>query len=577
MPNLDKFVFDDAGQISPSVTISKTLIIEPISTTSVKINVDTESFSAEPTSYEVRTQKLIQNEFGTWIIDPNSPSISNTFVTDPFEIINLIAGNTYRFSVTAYLNGDPGNTVYCYEYTMPIDGASIQTFSSTPTTFKASKSYLSLSTSEIDFKNKKFSLAYRSFPAVTVIPPTSTSKTNGDVYANTGYYSFGTSILLNNSLDNTKQSGGFGFFVNNSGQTGYYIILESSSSITSLDQKSVRIVKFVGNKIITLKEIGTRTESTVEGIYGGRIYNIDIKVKVQTQSVYIDAYINGYKISYVDITYKSTKKDQPMSQTAILPPTDQVGLLCMRGIVSFDYAYGKSLTKYQYEDVPLNLNFYQTQFNNDLINTSYGDLAYTGQYTSDEISSENLKQTGLDEFGTVVREIFKQKVKFDTRPGYPIKWSTGINKYANIIGQKISNFGAEVYVLNNTSTTIPLSNGMEASLYIYGNSLGSSGELIYTTESENTFNTKEPVIFQSTWLQNESDVKSLANWIKNNVINKGKIIEMSIFGNPLVSVGDIISIKYSYQELSGTENFIITSVKHSFSEGLETDITCRAL
>jgi hypothetical protein len=52
---------------------------------------------------------------------------------------------------------------------------------------------------------------------------------------------------------------------------------------------------------------------------------------------------------------------------------------------------------------------------------------------------------------------------------------------------------------------------------------------------------------------------------------------MQIFGNPLISVGDIVSITNTYQGLSGLENFIVTEVKHSFSEGLETSITCRTL
>jgi hypothetical protein len=131
--------------------------------------------------------------------------------------------------------------------------------------------------------------------------------------------------------------------------------------------------------------------------------------------------------------------------------------------------------------------------------------------------------------------------------------------------------------MNNTSQTIPLSNGAEASFLLLGNSLGSSGDLEYVTDELNDYVTKEPAVFISSWLQNESDVKSLANWIKSNVINKGRIVNMTIFGNPLVSVGDIVSIKNTYQGLAGTENFIVTEVRHSFSEGLETSITCRTL
>jgi hypothetical protein len=585
MPSIfNSYFFDDSGQVAP-LTLIRTPTIDPIveengTTTSVKIRVDTINLNQEPTSYVIGVIKKIQNELGVWVPDGNTPVRNLTFspADEPFTVTGLVSGGVYTFSITAYLNENPGNTVYRYDYPIPVNGVPIQTLSDNPTNFKPSKSYLTISATEIDFKNKRFGVAYREFPAITVVPPTTTSTKNGNTYGNAGYYSFGTSILMDNSLDNTNQSGGFGFFIDNGGQTGYYIILETTASIGSIDKKSVTIKKFIDNKQILLKEIGTRTESTIEGIYGGRIYNIDVKVKVLGQSTYIEASVNGYKINYIDTTYRdksNAKTAFPFTETQILAPTNKVSLLCQRGTVSFDYAFGRSITGKQYENSTVDLNFYRGQFSNDLINTSFGDLAYISEYKADDVTA--IQDTGIDEFGTVVREIYQRDIKFDSRPGYPIKWSTGVNPYAKVIGQKVSNFGSKVFVLNNTSTTIPLSNGSEASLFIYGNSLGSSGELVYTTESANTFNTKEPVTFQSTWLQNESDVKSLANWIKGHVVNKGKIVEMSIFGNPLISIGDIVSISYSYQGITENQNFIVTSVKQSFSQGLETSIICRVL
>jgi hypothetical protein len=566
-------IFPSGGSYT-DLTFITNLVIKPLSYTSVEINTDTYNWSVEPTSYNIYVQKKILSG-SAWINDPSYPEVVLTKTVDPFVIDNLIMGATYDFTVNPYFNSSVGYGVQQLNYTMPTDGLSIQTFSSTPKDFKVAKSYMALSVTEQDYKLKRYAIASREFPAI-VVPTTKTvSKTNGDEY-NIGYFSYGTSLVLDNTIENPNQMGGLGFFINNLGQTGYYILIESTSSSAAADKKSVRIVKFVGNKVKPLKEIGTRTESTVEGIYGGRIYNIDVKVKIENRVVNIDAYINGYKVSYQDSTTRATGK-VALPETSILAPTNKVAVLCGRGEVAFDYVYGNELKDYQYADSTFDLNLYQGQFGNDLINTSFGDLSYIGNYTQDEISSGNKKLTALDEFGTVVREILKVDVKYDTRPSYPIKWSTGINKYASIIGQKVSNFGAQAYMLNNTSTTIPVSNGLEASLYIYGNTLGSSGELEYKTDGLNDYTTAEPVIFQSLWLQNEADVKNLASWIKNNVINKGKLVDMSIFGNPLISVGDIVGIKYSYQGLSGTENFIVTNVKHSYSQGLETQITCRTL
>jgi hypothetical protein len=154
-----------------------------------------------------------------------------------------------------------------------------------------------------------------------------------------------------------------------------------------------------------------------------------------------------------------------------------------------------------------------------------------------------------------------------------------MNKFAKILGSKISNFGGEAYVLNNSSYTIPLADGGSSNFYIYGNTLGQSGQLEYSTDESAEYANKEPIIFDSKWIQTLRDAESLANWIKNTVLNRGKVVKISIFGNPLITVGDIVSIKYPYNgfPLNNTEKLIVTNVNQSYSEGLETTISCRTL
>ena len=55
------------------------------------------------------------------------------------------------------------------------------------------------------------------------------------------------------------------------------------------------------------------------------------------------------------------------------------------------------------------------------------------------------------------------------------------------------------------------------------------------------------------------------------------ILNMSVFGNPLLSVGDVIKVKYEYNNLTADQKFLITDISHSYSQGLETAITCRTL
>ena len=554
-------------------TIIRDLVVNPSQNGAI-IVVDTQDGYNAPTNYNVVINEILDNGQDTvqdFNVSPNPPTL-----TTSITVSGLKSGTSYEAVVVPTLNGvfAPMRPRWTKKFGT-ISSYGGQTVSSTRQDFKVSKSYLQLAVTAAQYKNKQSAVFYRNFDSLTIPTTKSVSSTGGNSY-NTGYFSFGTSLIMKDTLENTLHAGGVGFFLNESATSGYYIIMESTSSASAiLDKKSVRIEKWIGSSKIPLKEVGTRTESTIEGIFGGRTYNVDVKVKIDNQSVTITAFINGYGITVTDTTYKINNKVEIKS--TILPPSKKMGLVCTRGEVAFDYGYANTLSPEQYKDRISELNIYQGQFNNDLINTSYGDLIYMAQYDKDDIPSENKKSTAVDEFGTVVREIITRDVSFNKRPAYPTMWSTGINPFVKILGSKISNFGSKIFVMNNTSQTIPLSNGAEASFLLLGNSLGNSGELEYSTDELNDYVNKEPAVFISSWLQHEADVKSLANWIKSNVVNKGKIIDMKIFGNPLISVGDIVSIKNVYQGFAGDENFIVTEVKHSFSEGLETSITCRTL
>ena len=142
----------------------------------------------------------------------------------------------------------------------------------------------------------------------------------------------------------------------------------------------------------------------------------------------------------------------------------------------------------------------------------------------------------------------------------------------------MGNFDVELYLLNNSSGMLPIDG---SNLYIYGSTLSPSGQLEYITDSTSEYVTKQPVIFETKWLQSLQDVKSLAEWIRSQVINKGKLVSLSVFGNPLLSVGDIVTIKHTYADLTGDQSqelFIITNVIHDYTDGgLNTELVCRQI
>lgn len=571
-------VYDQSSNpnYNPNLNLIGPLYINEITSTSVTVDVDIAGLAETPTLYYLTYQKLLNDG-----ITPDGSPTTISSITKPIVVSGLTAGAYYNFNVSAWKGTQLGNSSLYkgYKLSSPSQSGSMDAIPLDPKKVTPGKSFYVLSSKP----DKKYVVSSRSFSSLALPSSTSKSYVGPDGVSDTiinyaeSYYTFGTSLILSPS-DTAKFPGAaLGFFVGTNGTSGYFIFLEPAGAAFNNSRKSVRIAKVDGKNIIVLADSQKTDQSTLDAVYATQSYVIDVKVKIANSTVTnnsvitIEAYINGFKITATDtagfVTGKGLQK--------IIGPTNKIALVAYNGgSVYYDYVYANKIDKERYFSASYNSNIYQGQFSNDILSTSFGDLVYDGKYAADEITQRGV---ALDEFGTTVREILKVNTKFESRPAYPIKWSTGDNRFATILGSKISNFGGEAYVLNNTSTTIPLQDGDVASFYIYGNSIGPSGQLEYITDDTSQYAVKEPATFDSTWLQSESDVKALATWIKDKVVNRGKTISLEIFGNPLLSVGDIITIKYTFNGLNGTEKFIITNVSHSYDQGLSTSIVCRIL
>lgn len=565
--------YDEQGDIS--LRIYDTPDIVETSPTSVRISVATTNMTVNPTKYEVTYYFL--NPL-TGVIEGSATT--NDYFGQPFQINGLVAGGNYLFYIKAYNGAVSGNTVSVrYKFNVYTPWAGYFAAPYDPTKAQASKSFMRLSNNATK-DPKKYTLARRAFPGLAM--PTSTPKAykfselsnaqTGATYSKK-FYAFGTTLYFDSIVDKAKQSAGFGFFVGNDGKRGYYILVDTTETAASVNKKEIRIVRVRGGDMRRLSDSQRNTVSSFNGVYGGRSYQIDVKVQINGESIKINAYINGFKITATDTTSIFEDEDGKNKFSPILEPTTSVAAVCKNGEAYFDYVYATEITEAQYKNSEYVTNIYQGVFSNDYLNLGFGNIIYNQAIENDQQANPE----NLDEFGTTVREIKKNTIRWDNTPAYPIKFSSGANKSVKILGQKLSNFGGEVYVLNNSSALTPLNDQGAASFFIYGDTLSPSGQLEYVTDEIPEYQSQEPVIFESAWLQNLSDVESLGQWIKTNIVNTGKIVEMNVFGNPLLSVGDIITIKNSYQGLAGTEKFIVTEVRHSFSEGLETSIVCRTL
>jgi hypothetical protein len=381
---------------------------------------------------------------------------------------------------------------------------------------------------------------------------------NTEISTAYNHYAFGTSMFFQSNINDVRGSGGIGFFTSNNGMTGYFVLIQTTANLSDSADKEVKIIKVVNGKqtVLTDSQQNSSTK-TLTGILGGISYKVDVNVVTSGSTRAIDVYVNNFKITAVD-------------STAILPVTKNVSMLAATGKANFDYFYATPLTEDQYKNGIIQ-NVYIGKYGTKTLSFLYGDKVLG----SESISSVQLPF--LEEFGTVARELRKINIKYESRPGNPLYTSTGINKFVSVLGERLTSFGAEVYVINNSGTFVPLDDSNLYSFSIVGNYIVTTGqhEYVSNTLSENTV--AEPVIFESSWIQSEADAKSLTTWIQTQWSKQQQVVNLETFGNPLISIGDVITINHPSNDFDGTEKFVVTQVSNSFKEGLQTSITARSI
>lgn len=588
------YMLDDGGYSTPTAVTPADLKIPYVgivylSTTSIRIEISQPSatpasYGGAITSYSFNDPDFVINSAGNMV-----------------TITGMTPGKKYSLRVRAYTGANATGTYgdYYYEYiTMPTVSpvTAIQSSSSgtavpgntvgqsnvgntdygaedpDPTETKVSTTPVPTGTSTAVSGNRQVKTSLFAISNLTKNKEEcSIAIKNLGISTSYSYYSFGTAMFFQSNISKTEASGGIGFFTDSVGKNGYYLFLKTTSSLINNDEREVQIFKVVEGKKIVLNDSQKSSEnglgSKLGGIKGGSSYKIDIKVQVTSSVVAIDVYVNNFKISAVDATDIGTTK----SIDKIISPTSNFAVFANTGTVLFDYIYASPLSYEQYTKGALQ-NVYNGQFAKTTLDFLYGEKVLSN------FDKSSVPGGVLEEFGTVARELRKTTVKYTERPGYPAYPSVSTNKFVNILGSRLTSFGAEIYLLNNAGTYVPLEDGNFHSFSVIGNHVVPGGSHEYSETLANENSDLEPVIFESAWIQTENDAKKLASWIKTQWSKQQQSISASIFSNPAISVGDIITITYPENDLDGVKKFVVQTVSQSYGEGgLETSITARSL
>jgi hypothetical protein len=522
-----------------------------------------------PAGGSVPIPVLIKSQSDIWKYEAlKKPGYKNFYPTGEYNIKTRGALSTsksiHKKTLGSYVNGageTDSNKFNKYNITLAtpdvaklVPGVGSVTSPARTSGETVSKSFLTVS--NLDKDKKTFDIVVKPFNSIN----TSDS-----------YMSCGTRMFFDSQDVSPEQVGGIGFCLDSTGKNGYYILIRTTA-FAGL-QKDIMIVKVLNNKLTVLKDSQQTSTKTMSGIYAGSSYSVDVLVKRESVSGgtfknTITAFINGYKITAVDSGSDSVND--------YIPPTSitkNIGLHCGQGIAYFEFVYAKSIDEPTYKTKNSSKAYqYNGLYADDTLSMLYGDLIYNnGKDVADQSGS-------LYEFGTIGREIRKVKESYQDRPAVPIQVRTANNKFVTVLDQRLQPFSAEAYLLNNTSTSVVLHDNNYTSLYILGNKIQRSGAIDYDTDQSTDSENKESVVFDSSWIQTQEDAKALAEWIKSNSLNKGKFIDMTVFGNPILSAGDIVTINYPILGMTETsDKYIITRCSLEYSEGVTTTVSCRAI
>jgi hypothetical protein len=383
----------------------------------------------------------------------------------------------------------------------------------------------------------------------------------------------GTSLKFN-SGGNTHQRAGI-VFNQQGGRDGYYVELTPTLSIPTDQYDTRKEIQFyaIKDNVISnsIPAIGIPF-AIVEGIW----YDIDIAYSPETQTMRL--WVDGR-----------------MLLSAFVPPGAQVTPNGKLGIfargdtnVDFEYLWGVNRPVYIPDDN--NSSFHRIE------GVSSGrKMSREMVNITKSLRRKNKKKRWprsgqmFDEFGPYVHEIREYDVKFDPAPVKHSKIYMSNDWAVDEIEYIPSSFGAKFTLVNlsrknetlsgeDSATFAGTGDSFSQHLTVYGQALvvEELEEIVVKNDLQVRARGEIEVEINSEWIQSKPAAQAVANWISQHWSNGVDVLDVTVFGNPLIEIGDLVSIDYPANKMYESQHhYFVTGTSTSFDGGLSTRLTLR--
>lgn len=150
---------------------------------------------------------------------------------------------------------------------------------------------------------------------------------------------------------------------------------------------------------------------------------------------------------------------------------------------------------------------------------------------------------------------------------YSLSYSTPLN----------TGFRAKMAIANNSPHLVFLSKEADSREGVTVNFNLWTHELIAPSDPEilevviDSGNLSEVVQIDSEWIQSKTAAQKMLRLIEKSIDGFSRNVNLNIFGNPLIQVGDVVTLSYYLKGISNNKYFV-HSVSQQFSQGLQTSI-----
>ena len=394
------------------------------------------------------------------------------------------------------------------------------------------------------------------------------------------YWRYGTRLRLVGGTGDTDQRAGL-VFHNSGNEDGYYLEI-SSKPLTGKDTATQSEIMFYtrnGNKMKSLVGNGRRA-----AIANNLWYEVDISFRTVSGNHVIRVNINGKEAFSITVAGSDRQT-----------PNGRFGMFARgKTTAEFEYLYATKREGDYNTDLPEDFSFLD-KIQRGYVGNQLDREVVWGWVTNRRIKKKKRKKRTkpverrievYDEFGPYVHEVREYDVKFDPNPVQSSRLFMTNDWSAITMEYRANPFGAKFIVANTTRHNAVMNgedkisasgtgDAIQQHLSVIGRSLLIGEAETVKTENEDQIRRrgKNESEIANQWVQSKAMAQDVADWLNTHWSYGNDTYTMTVFGNPLIEVGDVIEVNYPEKHVSG--DFHVISVENSFEAGIETSMTIR--